>query len=151
MIADVLAAIPGMLYGDNSGMLMLVTSQWYLSVVPVVICFGLVHLFFRNLVSVLWFTFKAVLAIGMYLQCKEVIDNSIGLDPFGIETKILGIAAGTLGVSSAIAKEIVRKKAKHALSMVCPMCVSPDEDEPVEGTLFAKTEDLSWMAWARDI
>ena len=153
MIADVLAAIPWMFYGDISGMLLLATNQWYLIAVPVVICFVFVHLFFRHLVSVLWFTFKAALAIGIYLQCKDVIDNSIGLDPFGIESRVFGTAAGTLSFSSEIAKELIRKKTKHALSMVCPMCVSQVEpaDETTEETLFAKTEDLSWMAWARDI
>ena len=155
MITDVFAALPVIFSNDISSMLSLATDQWYLSVVPLAICFLLIHLFFRNIIAVLWFSFKAALAIGMYLHCKEVIDNSVGLDPFGIEARVLGVAAGTLSFPSNVAKKILYTNSLIVLARVCPMCVSPDtpdsNEETIQDTLFESTDDSSWIAWARDM
>jgi hypothetical protein len=156
MITSIVDALQVMFPNYIASMLSLLTYQWYLSaVVPIAICFVLVHVFFRHIIAVLWFSLKIALAVGMYLQFKEVIDHSIGPDPFGIDAGVLGCTIGTLAFQSNVMKKILHGNSLLLLARVCPMCVSPDTphspDETTQDTLFEKTDDSSWIAWARDM
>ena len=132
----------------------MLTSQqeWVTIVVPVLICIVLVNLFFRHAFQVIWFSVKVLLAIGLYLQVKETVDNSIGI--LGIEAGLFGIATGAIQLSSSRAKELLRTNVISVIEGVCPGCLPPapvppeEPEEPIGDR--AEDEDSSWMNWIRN-
>ena len=151
-LASVLA--PWTTHPEVAAMLLYTTRQWCVTIIPILICVVLVNLFFRHAFSVLWFSFKGLLAVGIYMQVKEVIESSISQDHLGIETGLFGIAAGVLQLSSTKANEILRANALLAIAGVCPMCVpipkaQEEQPEPPLGVI-TNDEDLSWMNWVRN-
>ena len=141
---------------DLIAMLLSTTQHWWTTMVPLLLCVVAVHLVFRHAVTLVWFTLKLVIAVGVYVEVKHFVESSVGIDSFRLQALVFGMAGGAMEMSRTIGSDLLKQRAMLLLSSACPSCFpwaepgpEPEpEPEPV-ATPEPEEVDTSWISWIR--
>jgi hypothetical protein len=94
--------------------------------VPLVICFVCVHVFFRHVFTLTWFSVKLLLAVVVYLHLQTIANRyTQSGDVFCIESKLFGIPPGSIHIMASVGFKIIKSKARTLVTATCPSCFSP--------------------------
>ena len=126
------------------------TDLWWYTFIPVVLCFVAVNLFFRHIISIIWFSVKLLLAGVVYINIRNVIKTSLPDDPLYIESMVLGIQPGTIEFVSSQGMQVVVNRSLLVLATVCPTCFPPPTPPPPPPPTVS-LHDGHWVNWIDNI
>jgi hypothetical protein len=113
---------------------------WCYTVLPVVACVLLVHMFFKHLLVVVWFSAKLMIAVVIYSKLRYLITSYIDqVDVFSIESSLLGVPPGSVRVLYLLGYQIAKEQIMLAISTACPSCI------PTRAT------SSPWVDWVNNI
>jgi hypothetical protein len=84
---------------------------WWYTGVPLVVCFIAVNLFFRHIITVIWFVTKLSIAGIVYIHIREIISTNTSENTMTIESNILNLEPGTLDAMSTTGARLTVSRA----------------------------------------
>jgi hypothetical protein len=119
---------------------------WFTAAMPPIVCLLGVHLFFRHIFTVLWFSVKVVLAGIVYMHIRTLVSTSPL--PYSFESIIFGVPTGTLQSPLTIGFQIIQAKALIAIAAACPKCFPPPIPPPIPPP--PPVSPSPWVDWIND-
>jgi hypothetical protein len=93
---------------------------WLFSFGPMALCLLGVHLVFRNIFTILWFSFKFLIAGIVYMHIRTLMAWTV--HPFSFESLIFGNSIGSSYTLLSPGIQILCEKIVLIVSSVCPRC-----------------------------
>jgi hypothetical protein len=123
-----------------------VEIDWFTAAVPPIFCLLGVHLFFRYIYTILWFSVKVVLASMVYVHIRALMSTSTL--PYSFESIIFGVPSGTLQSPLTVGLQIMQAKALIAIAVACPRCFPTPIPPPVPPP--PPVSPSPWVDWIND-
>ena len=116
---------------------------WCISFGPPALCLVGIHIIFRNIFTIMWFSVKVVIAGIVYMHIKTLVSSAVL--PYSFESVVFGIPPGTLQAPLDVAFQIFCAKSLLVVSSICPRCF-PTPIPPIPPR--PKTPSRSpWVDW----
>ena len=122
-------------------------DYWGYAVVPIVICVVSVHLIFRHFFKIIWFSFKLVLSLLLYVQVRDVVSSFVGTDLLSFDSSLFGLPSGTIEISKSIGMNLVKTRVIANLVAVCPTCFPPPTPDPIQDPIQPPVDDTASKNW----
>lgn len=118
---------------------------WCVSFGPPILCLLGVHLFFRNIFSVLFFTMKVVIAFMVYVHIKTLVSSAAV--SYSFESILFGVPSGTLHAPLTVGFQILYAKMFSRVISMCPVCF-PSPTPPIPPPPVPSQSP--WVDWIGD-
>jgi len=115
------------------------------TVIPMVLCLLSVNFFFKNFLVLAWWCMKVAIAGLVYIQVRQVVMSSFGADPLCIESRLLGVPAGTINAVASLGLHVAKTRVLGSVRAWCPTCMTPPPPPPP-----AVNEPEQWVTWISD-
>ena len=106
-------------------------DYWGYAVVPIVVCVVSVHLIFWHFFQIIWFSFKFLLSLLLYVQVRDVVSSCVGTDLLSLDSSFFGLPSGTIQTSKSIGIHLVKTRVIANLVAVCPTCFLTPAPDPI--------------------
>jgi hypothetical protein len=103
-----------------------ISQDWCLySALPFVLCLLAVHLFFRNIFSLIWFSVKGVLAMIVFIHIRQLVAEYMEEDLGSMNMTFFGVSTETLQITTYFALRLLKTKTTSVVKQICPSCFPP--------------------------
>ena len=117
-------------------------DHWGYAVVPILLCVVSVHLIFRHFFKLIWFSFKFLLSLLLYVQVRDVVSSFVGTDLLSLDSSFLGLPSGTIQTSKSVVIYLVKTRVIDNLASICPTCFPPPTTHPIPDPISEPIPDL---------
>jgi len=115
---------------------------WCVSFGPPALCLLGVHLLFRNIFTILFFSVKVVISLIVYMHIRTLVSTAV--HPYSFESVIFGVPAGTLHAPLTVGLQIIQAKTLIAVTSICPRCF-PKSIPPPTPPYVSQSPWIDWM------